>query len=966
MSKLKGRGFDQHIVVRGARQHNLKNIDIKIPRGNLVVVTGVSGSGKSSLAFDTIFAEGQRRYVESLSAYARQFLGQLDKPDVDGIDGLSPAISIDQKSTSHNPRSTVGTVTEIYDYLRLLFARVGTPHCPECDRLINPQTIDQIVDQVLELTEGTKIQILAPLASGKKGEYQSLFVDLRKEGFARVRVDGVVHELEDEIKLDKNKKHNIDLVVDRLVIKKGIQSRLADSIALGLKWGKQNVLVDTAIGTGGGSGKDLLFSENFACGACGISFAELSPRIFSFNSPYGACEECHGLGCTFEVDPALVVPDPKKTLKEGAIYPWAKTNNPYYDQLLASVAKHYKFSVNTPFGKLTKQEQGVILFGSGTEKLKLGHDSFDGKEFWEYKKSFEGVINNIKRRHEESQSDRVRQDIENYMTQMPCSKCNGARLKPESLSVKIHGKSIAQVSALSVEKAVDYFANVPDKLTTKQRTIAHQVLIEVNARLKFLSDVGLTYLTLDRQAGTLSGGEAQRIRLATQIGSGLSGVLYVLDEPSIGLHQRDNSKLINTLKRLRDLGNTLLVVEHDEDTMRESDWIIDIGPGAGVHGGELVAEGTIEDIMVAPRSSTGAYLSGRKKIVVPKKRRPGNGLFIEVKDASLNNLKNISLSIPLGKFVAVTGVSGSGKSTLVNDLLYQYLRHHFSGTVPAPKGVDKITGLDALDKVIDIDQSPIGRTPRSNPATYTGLFDVIREVFSMTTEAKARGYLPGRFSFNVKGGRCEACRGEGMNEIEMNFLPSVFVTCDVCKGARYNRETLEVKFKGRSISEVLEMTVEEGLKFFENIPKAQSKLETLQEVGLDYVKLGQPATTLSGGEAQRVKLAEQLSKRSTGKTIYILDEPTTGLSFADVDKLLHVLNRLADTGNTVLIIEHNLDVIKQADWVIDLGPEGGDKGGTLVAEGTPEQIARAKSHTGEYLKRYLADGLVAKGSLASK
>jgi excinuclease ABC subunit A len=615
---------------------------------------------------------------------------------------------------------------------------------------------------------------------------------------------------------------------------------------------------------------------------------------------------------------------------------------------------------------LTKQEQGVILFGSGTEKLKLGHDSFDGKEFWEYKKSFEGVINNIKRRHEESQSDRVRQDIENYMTQMPCSKCNGARLKPESLSVKIHGKSIAQVSALSVEKAVDYFANVPDKLTTKQRTIAHQVLIEVNARLKFLSDVGLTYLTLDRQAGTLSGGEAQRIRLATQIGSGLSGVLYVLDEPSIGLHQRDNSKLINTLKRLRDLGNTLLVVEHDEDTMRESDWIIDIGPGAGVHGGELVAEGTIEDIMVAPRSSTGAYLSGRKKIVVPKKRRPGNGLFIEVKDASLNNLKNISLSIPLGKFVAVTGVSGSGKSTLVNDLLYQYLRHHFSGTVPAPKGVDKITGLDALDKVIDIDQSPIGRTPRSNPATYTGLFDVIREVFSMTTEAKARGYLPGRFSFNVKGGRCEACRGEGMNEIEMNFLPSVFVTCDVCKGARYNRETLEVKFKGRSISEVLEMTVEEGLKFFENIPKAQSKLETLQEVGLDYVKLGQPATTLSGGEAQRVKLAEQLSKRSTGKTIYILDEPTTGLSFADVDKLLHVLNRLADTGNTVLIIEHNLDVIKQADWVIDLGPEGGDKGGTLVAEGTPEQIARAKSHTGEYLKRYLSDGLVAKGSLASK
>ncbi|MBS1989507.1 MAG: excinuclease ABC subunit UvrA [Cyanobacteria bacterium SZAS LIN-3] len=942
--------FTDCIAVRGARQHNLKNIDIKIPRGKLVVITGVSGSGKSSLAFDTIFAEGQRRYVESLSSYARQFLGQLDKPDVDGIDGLSPAISIDQKSTSHNPRSTVGTVTEIYDFLRLLYARVGTPHCPSCDRLINPQTIDQIVDQVLELGEGTRIQILAPLVAGKKGEYQSLFADLRKEGFVRARIDGEVVELEDEIKLDKNKKHSIDLVVDRVVIKKGIQSRLADSLSLGLKWGKSTVLVDIV----GGTGQDLVFSENFACAVCGISFAEVSPRIFSFNSPYGACEDCHGLGANFEVDPALVVPDPKKTLAEGAIYPWAKTNNPYYDQLLASVAKHYKFSVDVPFNKLTKAQQGIVLYGSGTDRIKLGHDSFDGKEFWEYKKNFEGVINNLKRRHEDSNSDRVRGDIENYMTQMPCGACNGARLKPESLAVKVGSLSIAKVCAMSVENAINFFNDLPAKLSAKHNTIAHQIFIEVNARLKFLNDVGLSYLTLERQAGSLSGGEAQRIRLATQIGSGLSGVLYVLDEPSIGLHQRDNSRLITTLKRLRDLGNTLLVVEHDEDTIREADWIIDIGPGAGVHGGELVAEGTIDAITREKRSSTGAYLSGRKAIHVPKKRRSGNGLKLTISGANLNNLKDISVDIPLGKFVAVTGVSGSGKSTLVNDLLYQYLRHHFSSVVPAPKGLDSVEGIEALDKVIDIDQSPIGRTPRSNPATYTGLFDIVREVFSTTTEAKARGYLPGRFSFNVKGGRCEACHGEGMNEIEMNFLPSVFVTCDVCKGARYNRETLEVKFKGKSIAEVLEMTVEEGVTFFANIPKAHAKLLTLMEVGLDYIKLGQPATTLSGGEAQRVKLAEQLSKRSTGKTIYILDEPTTGLSFQDVDKLLHVLNRLVDTGNTVLIIEHNLDVIKQADWIIDLGPEGGDKGGQVIASGTPEKIANLDfSYTGTYLKRYL-------------
>ena len=938
------------IVVRGARQHNLKNIDVSIPRNKLVVITGVSGSGKSSLAFDTIFAEGQRRYVESLSAYARQFLGQLDKPDVDHIEGLSPAISIDQKSTSHNPRSTVGTVTEIYDYLRLLLARCGTPHCPRCDRLINPQTIDQIVDQVLALDEGTKIQILAPLVSGRKGEYQALFSDLRKDGFVRVRVDGQVWGLDEEIALDKNKKHSIELVIDRLIVRPTIQSRLADSLSLGLKWGKSVVLVDVL----GDEGKQMLFSEQFACASCNISFAEISPRIFSFNSPYGACPDCHGLGCTFEVDPQLVVPDPKKKLSEGAIYPWAKTGNPYYQQILQSLARHYKFSMDVPFEKLPEAGRQVILYGSGSEKIKLSHDSFDGSEFWEYRKVFEGVVNNLKRRYEESSSDRVRQDIEYYMTQMECTACRGARLRPESLAVRVGDLSIAQVCALSVQKCLEFFRCLPDRLTTRQRTIAHQVLIEIGSRLRFLSDVGLEYLTLDRQANSLSGGEAQRIRLATQIGSGLSGVLYVLDEPSVGLHQRDNNRLIATLKSLRDLGNTLLVVEHDEDTMRMADWLIDIGPGAGIHGGQVVAIGGVAEIAAVPSSSTGAYLSGRKQIPVPKRRRKGNGLALTIKRASLNNLKDISVEIPLNKFVAVTGVSGSGKSTLVNDLLYQYLRHAMSGTVPAPYRLGGVHGVEHLDKVIDIDQSPIGRTPRSNPATYTGLFDVIREVFSMTVEAKARGYLPGRFSFNVKGGRCEACHGEGMNEIEMNFLPSVFVTCDVCKGARYNRETLEVKFKARSVADVLEMTVEEALDFFANIPKAVSKLSTMHEVGLDYMKLGQSATTLSGGEAQRVKLAEQLSRRSTGKTIYILDEPTTGLSFADVDKLLHVLNKLVDGGNTVLIIEHNLDVIKQADWIIDLGPEGGDNGGRVIAQGTPEILASSKgSYTGQFLRKML-------------
>lgn len=946
------------IEVRGARQHNLKNFDISIPKNELVVITGVSGSGKSSLAFDTIFAEGQRRYVESLSAYARQFLGQLDKPDVDAIEGLSPAISIDQKSTSRNPRSTVGTVTEIYDYLRLLFARIGTPHCPNCRREINPQTIDQIVDQVLELQEGTKIQILAPLVTGRKGEYSSLFEELQKEGFVRVRVDSKIYHLEDDIELDRQKKHNIELVIDRLVIKDGIQSRLSDSLSVGLKWGKSNVLVDILPAKGNGKkekGKELLFSESFACARCGISFPEISPRVFSFNSPYGACLECDGLGSNYEVDPQLVVPDPNKSLSEGAIYPWAKTGNPYYDQILTSVAKHYKFDIRTPFKKLSKKNQGIIFFGSQGEKLKLAHDSFDGREFWEYKKTFEGVINNLKRRHEETSSDRVRADIENYMTQMTCTECNGSRLRAESRVVTVADHQIETITNMPIEEAKEFFFSIEEKLNPRQKKIAKQVLIELRQRVKFLQDVGLGYLSLNRQAGTLSGGEAQRIRLATQIGSGLSGVLYVLDEPSIGLHQRDNNKLLKTLKHLRDLGNTLIVVEHDEETIREADWIIDIGPGAGVHGGDVVAEGKVAKIAKAKKSSTGAYLSGKKSIHTPGKRREGNGHILKVKGARKNNLKNIAVDIPLNKFVAVTGVSGSGKSTLVNDLLYEFLRHYLHGTTPHPKGIDTVDGAENIDKVIDIDQSPIGRTPRSNPATYTGLFDAVREVFSLTTEAKARGYLPGRFSFNVKGGRCEACRGEGMNEIEMNFLPSVFVICDVCKGKRYNRETLEVKFKGKSISDVLEMTVEEAESFFENIPRAKTKLKTLMEVGLDYIKLGQPATTLSGGEAQRVKLAEQLSKRSTGKTIYILDEPTTGLAFSDVDKLLHVLNRLVDNGNTVLVIEHNLDVIKQADWIIDLGPEGGEEGGFVVTKGTPEDLTSVKSsYTGQFLSKILS------------
>lgn len=940
---------EQIIKVRGARQHNLKNINVDIPKNKLVVVTGVSGSGKSSFAFDTVFAEGQRRYVESLSSYARQFLGQLDKPDVESIDGLSPAISIDQKSTSHNPRSTVATVTEIYDYLRLLFARAGIPHCHICHSKIQPQTIDQIVDQVLSLPQGSKVHILSPLIQGKKGEYSTLFSSLQQEGFARVRVDKKILLLEDEIKLERNFKHNVELVVDRITIKSEARSRLADSISLALKRGEGVVIVEDL-----DQNKDMVFSEKLACPHGHGSIPEISPRAFSFNSPYGACSECHGLGFKSKFNPDLIIPNPNKSINDGAIYPWAKTNNNYYKQLMQCLSKHYKFSLDDPWKTLSSKVQKTILFGSGEEEIKFKVDSWDGDEVWTYKNIFEGVINQLERRYEETDSEKTKQDLENYMTKNICKSCDGKRLKPEILSVEVGNVSISDLCNYSIKQAMDYFRILPERLSEKDKKISHQLLIEIKSRLKFLIDVGLDYLTLDRSANTLSGGEAQRIRLATQIGSGLSGVLYVLDEPSIGLHQRDNSRLLNTLKHLKNIGNTLLVVEHDEDTIREADFILDIGPGAGLHGGKVSGMGRIPDIIASEESVTGKYLSGERKILVPKNRRDGSGKFLEIIGAKLNNLKNINVKFPLGKFISITGVSGSGKSSLINDLLFQYLMHEIHGTVPMPPQINDVKGIENIDKVIVIDQSPIGRTPRSNPATYVGVFDVIRDIFSMTNEAKARGYSPGRFSFNVKGGRCEACSGEGVNEIEMNFLPSVFVNCEVCKGARYNRETLEVKFKGVSISDVLNMTVEESLEFFDSIHKAKVKLQTLFDVGLGYIKLGQPATTLSGGEAQRIKLAEQLSKRSTGKTIYLLDEPTVGLHWQDVDHLLRVLNRLVDSGNTVVVIEHNLDVIKQADWIIDLGPEGGDRGGEIVCEGIPEDIVKvSKSYTGQYLKKLL-------------
>lgn len=930
-----------YIVVKGARAHNLKNIDVKIPRDKLVVLTGLSGSGKSSLAFDTIYAEGQRRYVESLSAYARQFLGQMDKPDVDSIDGLSPAISIDQKTTSRNPRSTVGTVTEIYDYLRLLFARVGQPFCPHCNIPITSQTVQQMVDRVLELPERAKIQVFAPLVRGRKGEHGKLFEDIRKQGFVRVRVDGEIRDLSEEIVLEKNKKHTIEVVVDRIVVKDDVATRLADSLETALNLTGGTVTVSVI------DGEDLVFSQNLACPECGFSVAELSPRMFSFNSPYGACETCSGLGTNMEVDRDLILPDRSKSLSEGALAPWAGTASNYYPQLLESACKHFGIKMNVPVEDIPPEKLDLLLYGAPGEKIRFHYEN----DFGQSKTAeiyFEGLIPNLERRYRETASDYVREFIEEYMSAKPCPACNGDRLKPEVLAVRIDDKNISQVTRLSVNDALDYFEEL--QLSEKEMAIARLILKEIKSRLGFLRNVGLEYLSLSRAAGTLSGGEAQRIRLATQIGSALTGVLYVLDEPSIGLHQRDNVRLIRTLEHMRDLGNTLIVVEHDEDTMMAADYIIDIGPGAGVHGGQVVAQGNPEEIMRDPNSLTGQYLSGAKLIPVPEKRRKPNGKWLEVIGAKENNLKNLSVKFPLGVFTAVTGVSGSGKSTLINEILHKALAHHLNGAKSKPGTHKQIKGLEHLDKVVDIDQSPIGRTPRSNPATYTGVFDDIRDVFATTNEAKIRGYKKGRFSFNVKGGRCEACRGDGIIKIEMHFLPDVYVPCEVCKGLRYNRETLEVKYKGKSISDVLDMTVEDALEFFKNVPRIQRKLQTLFDVGLGYMRLGQPATTLSGGEAQRVKLASELHRRSNGRTMYILDEPTTGLHIADIERLLEVLQRLVEAGDTVLVIEHNLDVIKTADYIVDLGPEGGDQGGTVVATGTPEQVVKVEeSYTGQFL-----------------
>jgi excinuclease ABC subunit A len=1029
------------ILIRGAREHNLKNIDVTIPRDKLVVITGLSGSGKSSLAFDTIFAEGQRRYVESLSAYARQFLDKMEKPDVDHIDGLSPAISIDQKGTTHNPRSTVGTVTEIYDYLRLLYARIGHQHCPNCGREVSKQTIQQIVDAVLALPEGSRIMLLAPLVQGRKGEYKNIFEEMRRAGYVRVRVDGIIHDLSETIDLDKQKKHTIEVVVDRLIIRKGqkriaaqessqqpalkkvaerpalydvnassssgdglyrerealdeeslipheevdpaFRQRLTDSLETTLKLGNGVVLVSVI------DGEEILFSEKAACVYCGISLPEIAPRTFSFNSPHGACPTCTGLGTQQEIDPELVVTHPELSLREGAIAPWSKVINgsQWHSSILEALAKRYNFSLDTPWRDLSKEQHQKVLYGT-PEQLTIRYTPQHGHTR-SYNINFEGVIPNLERRYKQTDSDGIREEIEGYMSARICPDCHGARLKPEALAVTIGGRNIVQVTRLSIVNTQRFFQEVenggmqaiaptngngsskkqpvkPDPLekidthgplvqttlTEREQFIARQVLKEIRARLQFLVDVGLEYLTLDRAAASLSGGEAQRIRLATQIGSGLMGVLYILDEPSIGLHQRDNERLIKTLVRLRDLGNTLLVVEHDEDTMRAADHIIDIGPGAGEHGGYVVAEGTFDEIVANTNSITGDFLSGRRSIPMPQQRREGTGNVLTIKGARENNLKNIDVDIPLGKFVVITGVSGSGKSTLISDILYKKLAHVFFRAHERPGDHDTIEGLEHLDKVIDIDQSPIGRTPRSNPATYTNAFTSIRELFAQVPESKIRGYMPGRFSFNVKGGRCEACKGEGIVRIEMNFLPDVYVPCEVCKGKRYNREALEIHYKGKSIADVLDMTIEEAMSFFANVPSIYNKMKTLNDVGLGYMRLGQPATTLSGGEAQRVKLATELSRRATGRTMYILDEPTTGLHFADVDRLLSVLQRLVDTGNTVVVIEHNLDVIKSADWIIDLGPEGGDAGGRVIAQGTPEDVAENESSfTGHFLKR---------------
>jgi excinuclease ABC subunit A len=1004
------------IIIRGAREHNLKNVDLDLPRDKLIVVTGLSGSGKSSLAFDTIYAEGERRYVESLSTYARQFLGQMDKPDVDYIEGLSPAVSIDQKSTSHNPRSTVATVTEIYDYLRLLFARVGVPHCPQCGKAISRQSVDQIVDQVMSLPEGTRLHVLAPLVRGRKGEYRSIFEDVRKKGFVRVRVNGDIYDVNEDvsrIKLERYKQHHIEVVVDRIALRSDVQSRLADSVQTALQLGNSVVMIEV-MGEGEGRGKKgkegegngthstgdsssfpllplpspsvLTFSESFACPDCGISLEEIAPRSFSFNSPYGACKSCDGLGMRHEFDPQLIVPDPNLPLADGAIVPWRSRNSDYKWQSLHAVAQHLGFSLQTPWRQLNAGQQNAVLYGTEGEPLRITFRNYEGRMRTVYTE-FEGVIPSLQREYKDY-NDEWREVLQKFMSAKPCPACHGARLKPETLAVTIrHDKSevsseqlavnsngrknrkstrntqhairntqefnIAHVTALSVGDALRFFETL--ELSERDMIIARQILKEIRARLKFLVDVGLDYLTLDRSASTLAGGEAQRIRLATQIGSGLVGVLYILDEPSIGLHQRDNERLLRTLCHLRDIGNTVIVVEHDEETIRTADHIVDIGPGAGEHGGRVVVAGTLEDVINCPESITGDYLSGRRQIALRERRRSPNGQSLIVKGARQHNLKNVDVKIPLGVFVCITGVSGSGKSTLLQDILYNRLANKIHGAATVWGAHDDILGTENIDKVINIDQSPIGRTPRSNPATYTGTFTPIRELFTRTREARARGYKPGRFSFNVKGGRCEACQGDGMIKIEMHFLPDVYVPCEVCKGKRYNRETLEVKYKDKNIADVLDMTVEEALHFFENIPTIQRKLQTINDVGLGYIKLGQPATTLSGGEAQRVKLAEELSRRSTGHTLYILDEPTTGLHFEDVRRLLDVLHRLTDQGNTVVVIEHNLEVIKTADWIIDLGPEGGANGGWVIAEGTPEEVARnEKSYTGQFLKRVLA------------
>ena len=940
--------MQENIIVKGARANNLKNIDVTIPRDKLVVVTGVSGSGKSSLAFDTIYAEGQRRYVESLSSYARMFLGQMDKPDVDYIEGLSPAISIDQKTTSKNPRSTVGTVTEIYDYLRLLWARAGTPHCPNCGREIRQQTIDQIIDQVLALPEGTRIQVMAPVIRGKKGEHAKVFEDAKRSGYVRARVDGSLYELDEEIKLEKNKKHSIEIIVDRLIIRPDIRQRLTDSVETAAKLSGGLVIVNLLR-----EEKDLSFSQNYACEDCGISMEELTPRMFSFNNPFGACPTCTGLGNQLKADPAIIVPDGSKSILDGAICASGWNNvrgdgisRMYFDAL----SKKYKFSLTEPWDSLSREAKDIILYGTKGELLELHYDQPRGKGV--LKQAFEGICNNIERRYKETQSDASRKELEELMSECPCPECGGRRLRKESLAVTVGGKNIYEFTTLSVEDALVWLDGLT--LTEQQLLIADRILKEIRSRLGFLKSVGLGYLTLARSAGTLSGGESQRIRLATQIGSSLMGVLYILDEPSIGLHQRDNDKLLATLQNLRDLGNSLIVVEHDEDTMRAADYLIDIGPGAGVHGGQVVAAGTPAEVMANPDSLTGQYLSGKKKIEVPAARRVGNGKILKVVGASENNLRHIDVEFPLGTFTVVTGVSGSGKSSLVNEVLFKRLGAELMRMKVRPGKCDRIEGIEQLDKVVNIDQSPIGRTPRSNPATYTGLFNDIRDLFASTQEAKSRGYGQGRFSFNVRGGRCEACSGDGLLKIEMHFLPDIFVPCEVCKGKRYNRETLEVRYKGKNIADVLDMTVDEGVEFFSALPKLKRRLQTLQDVGLGYVKLGQPSTELSGGEAQRVKLATELSKQATGKTIYILDEPTTGLHSDDVRKLLEVLQRLVDAGNTVVVIEHNLDVIKCADHLIDLGPEGGDGGGTIVVTGTPEEVAACPaSYTGQYLKKLL-------------